>query len=328
MTEALYGPSGFYRSHEPHDHFRTSASSTPLFAAALSRLVVHVDEALGSPEPFDLVDVGAGDGSLLARILDTLPHTLVSRVRPVAVEIRDRPDALDHSIRWASELPTDLCGLVMAHELLDNVPCDVISQESGRRHLVLVSAQGEESLGPEAEEHHRLWFDTWWPLAADGDRAELGDERDELWAEVVGSLTRGVALAVDYGHLRQEREEAGYETGTLTGYRNGRHVLPVPDGTCDITAHVAFDACEAAGLAAGAEHSYLVRQRLALQMLGVRSILPDRALAERDPLEYVRQLSDASSAVELMDPAELGSFFWLLQSKGMSISIGSEALSG
>jgi hypothetical protein len=71
-----------------------------------------------------------------------------------------------------------------------------------------------------------------------------------------------------------------------------------------------------------------MRQREALRLLGVSGSLPDPGLASLDPPEYVRQLSDASSAAELIDPASLGSFWWLFQSKGMSIPVGSDALSG
>ncbi len=328
MAESLYGPAGFYRRHEPGNHFRTSASATPLFAAALAHLTVRVDRALGHPECFELVDVGAGDGSLLAGILESLPTSLAQRVDPVGVEVRERPRTLDERIHWTSQLPADVTGLITANELLDNVPCDVVERASGREHVVLVSARGDESIGPETEASHRAWLDTWWPLTDDGDRAEVGGERDTCWAGVVGSLTRGLALAVDYGHLREERLAGRYDFGTLTGYRDGRHVPPVPDGTCDITAHVAIDACEAAGVVAGAEHSDLVRQRDALRRLGVNGVLPDRRLARSNPPEYVRQLSDVSSAAELIDPASLGSFWWLLQSKGMSIPMGNDALSG
>ena len=328
IAQSLYGPTGFYRRHEPGNHFRTSVSATPLFAAALARLTIHVDRALGHPERFDLVDFGAGDGSLLVGILEALPDSLANRVEPMAVELRERPTTLDQRVLWTSRLPQQVTGLITANELLDNVPCDVVQRVSGRESVVLVDAQGAESAGPEPEATHLAWLNAWWPLTDNGDRAEFGGERDSCWAGVMTSLARGLALAVDYGHLRDERLTGRYNLGTLTGYRDGHHVLPVPDGTCDITAHVAMDACAVAGVGAGAQHSELLRQRDALRRLGIRSVLPDPKLAHSDPPEYVRQLSDVSSATELIDPASLGSFWWLLQSKGMSIPIGSDALSG
>ncbi|MFL6287159.1 MAG: SAM-dependent methyltransferase [Actinomycetes bacterium] len=328
MAESLYGSAGFYRRHQPNDHFRTSVSATPVFAAALARLTVHVDRALEHPRRFDLVDVGAGDGSLLVGILKVLPDSLAKRVKPFGVEMRERPPNLEERVQWASQLPAEVTGLIIANELLDNVPCDVVERVSGRARIVLVDARGEESAGPPAGASQLTWLDAWWPLTGDGDRAELGGERDNCWAGVVDSLTRGLALAVDYGHLREERLAGQYRLGTLAGYREGHQVLPVPDGTRDITAHVAMDACAAVGIAAGAQHSELLTQRDALRRLGVNGSLPDRGLAHSDPAEYVRQLSEVSSATELMDPASLGSFWWLLQSKGMPIPTGSDALSG
>src|SRR5262245_53516383 len=91
MATALYGSAGFYRRQLPTAHFRTSVSATPLYASTLARLVELVDESLGHPPSFDLIDVGAGDGALLMRLLEALPLDLVERLRPVAVEVRARP---------------------------------------------------------------------------------------------------------------------------------------------------------------------------------------------------------------------------------------------
>ncbi|WP_432097105.1 SAM-dependent methyltransferase [Streptomyces sp. bgisy100] len=86
------------------------------------------------------------------------------------------------------------------------------------------------------------------PRAEPGLRAEIGAPRDEAWARAVACLRHGLAVAVDYAHTREDRPLFG----TLTGFRDGREVRPVPDGSCDITAHVALDACAAAGaMAAG-----------------------------------------------------------------------------
>lgn len=60
---ALYGPGGFYlRPEGPAAHFRTSVHASPLFAAAVARLLAEVAEELGTSE-VDLVDVGAGRGN-------------------------------------------------------------------------------------------------------------------------------------------------------------------------------------------------------------------------------------------------------------------------
>src|SRR5262249_7218214 len=147
--------------------------------------------------------------------------------------------------------------------------------------------------------------DGWWPLTPGG-TAEIGVPRDEAWRSALSTVERGLALCVDYGHLRDSRPR----TGTLTGYRYGRQVPPVPDGACDLTAHVAFDAL-------AGPHSTLLRQRDALRALGVSGARPPLALASTDPAAYLRALADASAAAGLTDPAGLGGHYWLLEPVGI-----------
>src|SRR4051794_20107305 len=126
MQSALYGPAGFFTSGAgPAAHFRTSAHASPLFAGALARLVCAVDAALGEPDPFDLVDVGAGRGELLGAVLAALPETVAARVRAVAVELAPRPADLPTDIAWLAEMPESVIGLLLAVEWLDNVPLEL-----------------------------------------------------------------------------------------------------------------------------------------------------------------------------------------------------------
>jgi SAM-dependent MidA family methyltransferase len=77
-----------------------------------------------------------------------------------------------------------------------------------------------------------------------------------------------------------------------------------------------MDACEQAGLDAGVDASALISQGAALRALGLDAVRPPIDLAHSDPQRYVEGLSRASLAAELLDPASLGSFWWLLQAKG------------
>ena len=123
-------------------------------------------------------------------------------------------------------------------------------------------------------------------------------------------------MAVDYAHVRDSRPPFG----TLTGFRAGREVPPVPDGSCDVTAHVALDACAAAvgepggGPTAGpvtGPVTELVTQREALHRLGVSGGRPPLSLASTDPAGYVRALASAGEAAELTARGGLGDFLWL-----------------
>lgn len=319
MEQALYGPGGFFVAGAgPAAHFRTSVHASPAFAAALARQLAVLDEALGRPDRLDVVDVGAGRGELLRALLAHAGPDLADRIRPVAVERAARPDDLPPEIDWRQEIPARITGLLLATELLDNVPLDVATHTpDGWRHLLVDPTTGAETIGPPLAEADTAWLTRWWPGGQPGGwgRAEIGRTRDEAWAEAVGRIARGVALAVDYGHLRESRPV----DGTLTGYRNGRQVPPVPDGSCDVTAHVAVDSVASAGERVARCAYTLVSQREALRALGADGGRPPLSLAARDPAGYLRALAAASAAAELTDPAGLGGHWWLWQPVGVAL---------
>jgi SAM-dependent MidA family methyltransferase len=324
MRAALYGPAGFYaRGESPARHFRTSAHVSPAYAAAMLSLLREADAALGHPRRLDLVDVGAGRGELLGQVLDeaSRDHGLARRIAARAVEITPRPDGLDPRIRWHSSPPAAITGLVIASEWLDNIPLDVAELTVDGPRLVLVeTGSGAERPGPPLPRADLAWSRAWWPLHAVGDRAEIGRTRCRAWAGVVRRITRGLAVAADYGHQRAGRPWQG----TLTGYREGRVVRAVPDGSRDVTAHVALDACADAGQLACAARgraamTVLTTQRQALRALGVTGSRPPLAQAGGDPLGYARALSQASEEAELIDAHGLGAFGWLVQAVGLDI---------
>jgi SAM-dependent MidA family methyltransferase len=339
---ALYGDRGFYTSGPggtagPVGHFRTSVHVGAVFHAAVAALLTEVDARLGGadraggPERLDLVDVGAGRGELLAGVLAALPDELAARVRPRAFEVRARPAGLDPRVEWtvgaapaavAAAYPTGVRGLLLAHEWLDDLPCDVVEVDAaGTQRLVLVDDAGAEHPGPPLADARACaaydvdgpaatqWLQRWWPVTLPGARAEVGTARDAAMAALSSVLAEGTLLAIDYGHVRDDRAAGRYDAGTLVGYRAGRAVPPAPDGSTDITAHVAVDAALEATAGLPGRRT-LTTQRDALGALGVSGRLPGRDLAD-DPAAYATALDVASQAAELRDPSGLGAFWWL-----------------
>ncbi|MFC6007672.1 SAM-dependent methyltransferase [Angustibacter luteus] len=309
--QALYGPAGFYRRAEPAEHFRTSVGAGRLLASAVARLA----EGAGLHR---VVDVGSGRGALLADL-----HALAPGLDLVGVDVVPRPAALPDRIEWVQSpggaaLPAGLPldgALVLAHEWLDDVPCPVVERdEDGRWRTVLVEpGSWSRTLGAAPSPAELEWLHRWWPVppggGEPGERAEVGLARDRAWAELVRAAPASLLVAVDYTHHRTDRPPGG----SLIGYRDGAACPPVPDGACDVTAHVALDAVAAAGTAAGAARTVLVDQRTTLRALGIDGRLPDHALAGTDALGYLEGVTRASQAAELLDPAGLGGFGWLLQ---------------
>ena len=233
---ALYGADGFYpRPGGPGRPFPHIGARLP---ALRLRGRPPAGPALSLPDPA-LVDMGAGRGELLSGVLAALPDSFP--VRAYAVERARRPAGLDKRIVWCAEPPTGVRGLLFANEWLDNVPVDVVELDAAgtARYVQVRTSDGAERLGAPVTGPDAAWLDRWWPLTEPGLRAEIGRPRDAAWSAAFATLEAGLAVAVDYSHTRGTRPPFG----TLAGFRGGREVRPVPDGNCDITAHVALDAC-------------------------------------------------------------------------------------
>ncbi len=302
--DALYGPAGFYRSAEgPVGHFTTSTHG-PL-GAALAGALGRLADREGAHH---VVDVGCGRGELLGHLAEQRPD-----LRLTGVDVVDRPTGLPDAVAWlrapgGPTLPGELCDLdgvlVLAHEWLDVVPCTVAEVVApGRLAVVLVDRDtGEETAGPEPTADELAWCAAWWPVGdlPVGARVEVGLARDRAWRDLVSRVRRGTVLAVDYGHTRDDRPLGG----TLTAYRSGALVVPVPDGSCDLTAHVAVDSLE---------HDELTTQRAALRGLGPAGGTPAHDLARTDPPAYLAALATASAVGALTAPEGLGGFRWVLR---------------
>lgn len=308
---ASTGDRGFWRREVPSSHFATSTG--PVLAQAMVRLLQDVSaritggQGAGEDGGLDVIDVGAGDGTLLNAMADILEGTeLGARCRLRGLDVRPRPPALRDDVEWwegdALELPAaSVRGLVMAHEWLDEVPLDIIQRDArGTDRLVLVGEDGLEALGDPVPPDDPLatWAADWWPLREIGDRAEIGCTRDLAWDRLCASVRIGAVVASDYPRCGPD--------ATLRGYHGGKVVHPVPDGSCNLTADVTLGSCVAA--TAGRRVSTWT-QREALASLGVSGELPDPTTM--DGGDFARELSRAFSARALRAVGGRGSFRWL-----------------
>lgn len=146
MESALYGSDGFYsgdgRAGRRGD-FITSPEVGPLFGAVVSRFLDHEWDRLDRPDPFTVVDAGAGPGTLARSVLANSP-----RCRPalhyVAVE-RSAAQRQQHpgGIESLADLPSvSFDGVVIANELLDNMPFRLAVFDGGWREAFVAQADG------------------------------------------------------------------------------------------------------------------------------------------------------------------------------------------
>jgi SAM-dependent MidA family methyltransferase len=295
---ALYGPRGFYRQPAgPSGHFTTATHGAT--GVALARTLWAWADRYGLA---GIVDVGAGRGELLT-------HLYASALgRPLAgLDIVTRPPDLPGGVDWVespggSLLPPDWRpepALVVAQEWLDVVPCTIaqVGADGSLLEVLTDPLSGAEAVDGPVSDADLQWYQRFWSESASvGDRVEVGRQRDEAWAGLLDRLAPGsVAIAVDYGHTREARPAEG----TLAAYREGRLVDPVPDGSCDLTAHVAVDSLR---------QTRRLRQRDAVPPEGP----PDHGLASRDPAAYLAGLADRSAVAALRRPGGFGDFWWVV----------------
>jgi len=126
MGLALYCEGGFYQDGGKagrRGDFITSPEVGPLFAAVVARYLDDCWNELGCPVSFDVVEVGAGPGTLARGVFDAQPACL-SAMKYVAVEISETQRALHPDFVESVEVfpNRNIHGVVLANELLDNLP--------------------------------------------------------------------------------------------------------------------------------------------------------------------------------------------------------------
>lgn len=308
--DALYGPRGFYRHHAPAAHFATSVQGLPGGGEVLAEAVLALAGRYGCRR---VVDVGAGRGELLGQLRALHPHLHLT-----GVDVGPAPPGL-HVDRWlispgGARLPDALDDLhdtlVIAHEWLDVVPCPVVDRDeavpAGWRS-VLVTVDGEETPGAGVSGPDLEWARRW--LGPEVQRAEIGLPRDRAFADLLFRVRSGLVVAVDYGHTAADRPRHG----TLTGFRDGSQVPPVPDGSCDLTAHVAFDSLAQVISTQDRGQGHVVRQGALLrELVGDPSDPVPHRLASADPSGYLRAVARRAALTALTAPGGLGDFRWLL----------------
>jgi hypothetical protein len=203
---ALYGPSGYLRTHP------ATSSVRPDLVLAL----------VASRAPAEVALLGAAGA-------------LAPSVSAVGSSVRfDVPSGfagLVVAMDWLSHVPTHIVQLGSdGHPRLVHVSTTTGHEALGAR---LSETSVPQSIG--------LWLERWWPVVDFGvdARAEVGTSRDAAWQGVVRRLgAGGVALAIEPAHLLETRPLAGSLVASAGKV--------IPDGRRDLVASVALDSVAAA----------------------------------------------------------------------------------
>jgi NADH dehydrogenase [ubiquinone] 1 alpha subcomplex assembly factor 7 len=365
MATALYEDTGgfFARGHGPGRagrDFVTSPETGSLFGLMVARFVDRWWERLERPDPFVVVDAGAGTGRLAADVLRAAPtcapalrYVLVEASAQLREEQRDRLpiEPADRAFGPASpgdpgdapvavtglgpivtaldELPVGIeHGVVIANELLDNLPVRIVEWTGARWDEIRVGAEGDAfteivipappALAAEADMVRAG------AVVAPGTRLPVPTGTAAWVATVATVLHRGAFVVADYAADVAALVARGPRDWLRTYRAHARGTDPLDrpgeqDITCDVPIEHLLTTTRRAGFVLE-EHT---RQRDWLQSLGVDEIVSEAAAATRaEPartdLDALVARSRVSEAAALTDPAGLGAHHVFVFSKGVA----------
>lgn len=303
VEAALYDPElGYYAAPKSGRDYATSVDLSPVFAFALSRLAAEFSARAGDAVS-TLVDIGCGDGSLLASLREFLGSShgnflfygvdrSLARLRP---ELASDP-AL-RFVRDLAQVPDDRPTLVLSNELFDAFPfARLVRRDDGLREMWVVPR--EEGLDWDerpAPPEYADYFARRGVTLETGQFADVSLEWETAYARIARRFARGLLVTIDYGFPRERLYDVRVRRyGTAVAFHRHqltRDLLARP-GEQDLTAHVDLTDLAEAGEGAGWRTVTLARQARFLLALGATE---HPLLA---PLEEVRP-AGGEDAVEL-----------------------------
>ena len=346
MDLALYGEGGFYATGARPGrtgHFLTSPEVGPLFAEVVARALDSWWERLGSPDPFVVVEAGAGTGTLAAGVRAARPscspalrYVLVERSPALRAGQEQRlpleppsavlgaaggPDDEEDAgptggtgpvFTSLAELPgASFVGVVLANELLDNLPVLLLERQEGPWAEVRVGEEGGrlvEVLVPAADDLARE-ADRLAPGARPGGRIPLQRAARSWLGAALRVVGEGAVVVLDYAGTTPSMAERPWNEWlrTYSGHGRGRHPLDDP-GAQDVTCEVAADQLAAVRRSTPdrSQVEFLEAHGLGELAEGARATWRERA--HLGDLQAVRARSRLAEAAALTDAAGLGAF--------------------
>jgi SAM-dependent MidA family methyltransferase len=290
-----------------------------------------MDELVGCPTPFTIVEMGAGKGLLARDCLSAIhaqQESFASRVRYILIERSPVMRELQRQnlgpwlstpglVTWVEGLdgmaPQSVTGLFFSNELVDAFPVHRIQVTAGGTEELYVDyrdGQFVEYLKPPSttlvgqylERLHTTW--------AEGYRTEVNLEALDWMEQVAQRIDRGFVVTIDYGHTAQDLYGPERKNGTFLCYSqqltNEDPFIRV--GEQDMTAHVDFSSLAAVGAEQDLHVTGFTNQMSFLMGLGVEEMIEE--LEPESPEFY--------AAIHLLKPDGMGSTFKvLIQHKGI-----------
>ena len=310
MRLALYGDGGFYttggRAGRRGGDFITSPEVGPLFGTVIARALDAWWKALGSPSQFDVVECGAGPGTLARSILAAQPKC-ANAMHYVAVEISASQRALHPTgVESRENMPDGpITGVILANELLDNLPIRLFVFDGSWMEAFVSQATGGQFVEVlRTPDVVPLCLPLNAPL---GSRAPIQDAAASWVRDCLLKIDHGRLLLFDYCSTSTAKISLTPWREWLRTYRDqgrGMHYLSDP-GSQDITAQVMIDQLSA-GFSSSTQTEFLMQW-------GINDLVREgseywESMKTAPDVAAMKMRSRATEAKSLTDQTGLGSF--------------------
>ncbi|WP_309682879.1 SAM-dependent methyltransferase, partial [Polaromonas sp.] len=233
----------------------------------------------------EIWEFGAGSGALALQILDAIGpqlerYTIVDLSGSLVARQRELLAGHGGKVRWVSELPPRMRGVVVGNEVLDAMPVKLLSRLNGVWHeRGVVMHKGQLTYADQATDLRP-------PLEVEGSHdylTEIHPQAEGFIRTLADRLQAGAIFLLDYGFPEHEYYHPQRSMGTLMCHRGHRAdadaLLDV--GSKDITAHVNFTGIALAGQDAGLQVLGYTSQGRFLLNCGLLDGMENAGLAER-----------------------------------------------
>ena len=291
----------YYHNRDPFGlsgDFTTAPEISQLFGEMIGIWALRQWMALGSPESFNLIEIGPGRGTLMSDLIrgtqhirpfHDARHTHLIETSPTLTK-KQKTLLAEHTITWHENLdhfqktrPT----IIIANEFFDALPVRQFQKkETGWEECYVHGTNIEWKDIKEPPTKNTL------PDPNTNDIYEYSIEQEQ-YAKIINDLC-DAALIIDYGY-----EKSAYGDSLQALYKHSYCDITAHVGEADITSHVDF---EWLGSFFPDKQSNIISQR---------EFLKDNGIDLR-----FRQLNDAkleSGYKRLIDPKEMGELFKVLE---------------
>ena len=333
MEMALYTPGlGYYAAGKnklgSKGDFTTAPEISPLFGATIVQTLLPIIEHLQNlNQPVKILEFGAGTGALAESILTELHHQKIEvdsyNILDLSADLIERQQSrLAESfpmVTWINQLPKNFTGIILANEVLDAMPIELITYQDQQwlfKDVALTKESTEDAsedtigfkhcLGKEVPQAvlptclHQQSFEN-------GYTTEININAKAWMNSISEILDMGMVLTIDYGFPEHEYYHQQRSQGTVMGHY-AHHAIQDPffyPGLCDLTAHVDWTSIANTGINAGLSLLGYTSQAAYLLDAGIGSLLIDKV----DPSNSAEFMPHSNAIQKLLSEAEMGELF-------------------